>query len=142
MALTIAKQGDYFLLEDNVLPGVPKAGYTPVIGNLVITDATLDNCYDLAANTEEPDGIVVTLNANATVMGVALLVPGTTIILPNANGAQPAKGDFISADAGGMVAVGTMGINRTRIATKVGGTKLVVIALNPAGADTVTARAV
>jgi hypothetical protein len=143
MALSSATSGDYLNLGYNILPCVPKSGYTPVKGNLVRRETAANNEVDVIAVDEPPFGIVMTVGPAATggtpaVCGVAQFVPGVTVILPNANGLQPALGDKVEADAGGMVAVGSTGLTRTRVRTDNTNGVGTVIALNSGGTDTVT----
>lgn len=132
------KSGDYFILDTNVVPGVPKAAYTPRIGHLVRRETAQDNEWDLATTDEVFAGIIVAVNSNNTVISVAELIPGTTIILPFA--APPALGDKVEAGATALVDVGTMGIQRTLcVVDNLNGVGA-VIDVSPVGANTGTVR--
>lgn len=138
MALAVPMQADYFILEYNVLPGVPKSGYTPRIGHLVRRETAQDNEWDVATTDEVFSGIVVAVNANSTVISVAELVPGTTIVLPTTG--VVALGNKVEANATPLTAVGTMGISRGQVVVDNTNGVGVVIDLNPAGTDTATVR--
>lgn len=138
MALTVPKEGDYFILADNVVPGVPKSGYTPRIGHLVKRETAADNEWDLSTTDEVFAGIIVAVNANNTKISVAELRAGTSIILPTTG--VVALGNKVWADGGAALAdVGTMGIQRTRVEVDSSGVGTVVD-LNPAGSATATVR--
>jgi hypothetical protein len=142
MALSAATFGDYLNLGTNVVPMVPKSGYTPVKGNLVRREGAQSNEVDVCAVDEAPIGIVMTVGPSGAgitpgICGVALFVQGVHVILPNATGLQPVFDDKIEADAGGMVAVGSTGLTRTRIRTDNTNGVGRVVAINPGGPDTV-----
>ena len=138
MALTIPKEADYFILADNVVPGVPKSGYTPRVGHLVKRETAADNEWDLSTTDEVFAGIVVAVNANNTKMSIAELRAGTSIVLPTTG--TVALGDAVWADGGAALAtVGSWTIQRTRVEVSVTGIGSVVD-LNPAGTDTATVR--
>lgn len=138
MAISMPKEADYFILEYNVTPGVPKSGYTPVKGHLVRRETAQDNEWDLCTTDEAFSGIVVAVNANSTVISVAEFVPGTSVVLPTTGAI--ALGDKVWADGGAALAdVGTTGIQRTRVEASATGVGLVVD-LNPAGSATATVR--
>ena len=131
MALTTPKAGDYLNLGYNIEPCFPKSGYTPVKGNLVIRAATVTNGVDVCADGEEPFGLVMTVGPGTipAVCGVAVFVPGVHVTLPTAVAGTPAAlalGDRIQADDGGMTAVGTTGMTRTRVEADEGGVGTVI----------------
>ena len=82
MAFTSLRGGDRYQLGWNTLPKVPKSGYTPVVGDLVVLDTSVANGIDVIASTEGPAGIVESVNNSNGTYSVTMLVPGTTIELP------------------------------------------------------------
>lgn len=87
MAFTSVIAGDRYLRDDNVKPKVPKSGYTPAVGDLVILDTSIAEGVDLITTNEPPYGIVESLNswtsaATTRPISVAEFVSGTEIELP------------------------------------------------------------
>jgi hypothetical protein len=113
MALNLRSTGDYIVLPDNVVPGFPKSGWTPAEGQLVVQDGTGDNFFDLAADSEVPVGIVMTTNGATGALGIALLLPGTQLVLPFTT--APTLGNQIQAAAGGLKIVGTATFSRSQV---------------------------
>jgi hypothetical protein len=144
MALSIPKEADYFILPNNVIPGVPKAAYLahatnfPQIGHLVRRETAQDSEWDLATTDENFSGMIVAVNANRSVLSIAELLPGTTIILPTTGAV--ALGDKVEANATPLAAVGSMGISRGQVVVdNVNGVGAVVDLLS-GGAATATVR--
>src|SRR5436190_11199543 len=84
MAFTTLTAGDRYIKAQsgNVLPKKPKAGYTAVVGDLVILDTSVADGVDLIATDENPYGIVESVNnANGT-LSIAEFYPGCEIELP------------------------------------------------------------
>ena len=131
MALATATAGDYLNLGYNIIPCVPKSGYTPVKGNLVQREAAQNNEVDVCADTQNPFGMVITVGPGTTpaICGVVQFVPGVHVILPTAAAGTPAaltRGDKIRVDDGGMTAVGTTGMTRTRVEADASGVGTVI----------------
>jgi hypothetical protein len=84
--------GDRYNRGWNMVPKVPKSGYTPAVGDLVVVDTSLANGVDLIASTEAPYGIVEVVGADG-VLTVAELVPGTYTELPTAS--DPSLGNHV-----------------------------------------------
>lgn len=82
MAFTTLRAGDRYILGWNVVPKVPKSGYTPVVGDLVILDTSVANGVDLIAANEAPYGIIESVNNSNGTVSVAEFVSGTYIELP------------------------------------------------------------
>lgn len=138
MAISMPKEADYFILPYNVVPGVPKSSYTPVIGHLVKREAAQDSEWDLSTTDETFSGIVVAVNANSTKISVAEFVAGTTIVLPTTG--TVALGDKVEATSTALAAVGSMGIQRTVVQTDNTNGVGLVVDLLPGGAATATVR--
>lgn len=135
-SLALRTVGDYFIHDDNVVPGNPIAAWTggatpPTEGQLVIRDNTVDNGFDVCADGEVPIGIVVTTNGTTGTIGVAEFQPGSTIVLPFDT--APSLGDDIAVSAGGLKDVGTAGFQRSQVKTGAGTGSMVVIDLAPFG---------
>jgi hypothetical protein len=145
MSLTVPRHADYYILDYNMVSGVPKAAYTPLKGDLVQRETAQANEWDVCAATENPAGIVEIVGPSAgsgaiqgvVTITVAELLPGTTLVLPTTGAI--ALGNKVRASAGGRVAVGTSGLTRTEVEADVGGVGAVV-ELTPAGANTATVR--
>lgn len=140
MAFTSFIAGDHFNHGDNVYTKVPKSGYTPAIGHLVVLDASIANGVDLIAANEAIYGIVVafgTWSASNTggTISVAKFTPGSRIVLPTTG--VIAKGDKVEY---GGTALSTGVVPRTVVqADNTNGNGFVVAAgagESPAGADT------
>lgn len=138
MAISMPMQADYYILEYNMVPGVPKSGYTPVKGHLVRRETAQDNEWDLCTTDEVPAGIVEAVNTNSTKITVAEFVAGTTVVLPTTGAV--ALGDKIEATNTALAAVGTTGLQRTVVQTDNTNGVGTVIDLNPAGSATATVR--
>ena len=113
MAFTIRSTGDnYVQLEAfNLKTKIPKAGYTPAVGDLVILDTSIANGVDLIAANENPYGIV---EASASgVCTVAELVGGATIELPYSG--SVALGDKVEGD--GSAATHGTSLDRSPVRT-------------------------
>jgi hypothetical protein len=82
MAFTTLVAGDRYLLGWNVVPKVPKSGYTAAVGDLVIIDSSIANGVDVIAANENPYAIVESINNSNGVLSVAEFVSGTYIELP------------------------------------------------------------
>lgn len=135
-SLALRSTGDYFILDANCIPGKPKSGWTPALGELVKRETAQDNEWDVCADTENPQGIVISTNGATGMVGIAEFVDGTQIILPTAG--TVALNDDIRVDDGGLTTVGTANFQRTRVEAGAGGGVGTVIALDPFGADTAT----
>lgn len=133
MAFTISLRtvGDYFILDANVVPGVPKSGWTPAEGELVHRETAQDNEFDVCADGQVPEGIVVTTNGATGTVGVAEFVEGTTIVLPTDT--ELALGNDIKVSAGGLKVVGTAGFSRSQVKSGGGTGGGVVIDVAPFG---------
>lgn len=109
MAIPASTAGDYFMIPEQIMAGKPKSGYTPAVGHLVVEDTTLANGYDRAASTENPIGIILSINGNPSngTISVARLQIGTsTIILEYTDGSAPALGArMVATGASGTVTV-------------------------------------
>jgi hypothetical protein len=132
------KESDYFILEWNVVPGVPKSSYTPVVGHLVRRETAQDSEWDLSVANEVPAGIVVAVNANSTKISVAEFVAGVTIVLPTTG--VVALGDKIETNATALATVGSMTIQRGQVVVDNTNGVGTVVDLNPAGTATATVR--
>lgn len=76
MAFTIALAGDRCAGGVwHVVPKVAKSGYTPVVGDWVILDASVANAVDLIADNEAPYGEIVVIQGS--VLSVLEFLPGT-----------------------------------------------------------------
>jgi hypothetical protein len=131
MALTTPFAGDYWNLGWNTTAGRPKSGYTPAVGHLVVRENAAANEWDLIAANEPPTGYVFSINSSNGVISVAMLVPGTKLILPTTG--TVALGDKVEY---GGTALSTGPVARTVVQednTNGGGR---ITALTPAGADT------
>lgn len=64
MAFTSTIAGDRYILPEsgNVKPKVPKSGYTPVRGDLVILDTSIAEGVDILTTDENPYGMVENIN--------------------------------------------------------------------------------
>lgn len=86
MAFTSTIAGDRYLLPatGNVKPKVPKSGYTPVRGDLVILDTSIQNGVDILTTDENPYGMVENINtwtssATTRPISVAEFYPGCEV---------------------------------------------------------------
>lgn len=134
MALTVSRAQDYYILRDgsNVVPGVPKAGWTPAKGHLCFRTNNQNDEWDLGVAGSNPAGIVESVNNSNGTISVALLNPGLSLILQHDQVGGPALGDKIQTTA---TALGTT-IGRTVVTTNAGGVGRIT-ALTPRGAGTV-----
>lgn len=112
MAYVLPYQDDKFN-TDHVVLKQAKSGYTPVVGDLVIFDATVAHGVDLIAADEVTVGLIISLNnmTDGTKLSVQELTPGSYIVLPYTG--TVAKGDkveFSSATHGTT-------IDRTQVKT-------------------------
>lgn len=135
MAITVASTGDHYILGHNMVAGVPKAAYaaTAAKGHLVRRETAADNEWDLCAATENPAGIVESVNSQTGILTIAEFGDGVTLILPTTG--VIALGNKVRATA---TALGTT-VARGVVEADAGGVG-VVIDLLPAGADTATVR--
>jgi hypothetical protein len=116
----------------NVLPGVPKAAYTPAKGHLVHKEFAQANEWDLCANGEVPEGLIESTNSGNGTISVIDLRGGATLILEHDGSCV--LGQSVQATA---TALGTV-IARTTVKTAAPGAGLpIVTALNPRGTNTV-----
>lgn len=129
--LNLRTTGDYFLLDYNEVPGRPKSGWTPQEGELVHRENAANNEFDVCAVDQTAEGIVISTNGATGTIGVALFVPGTTIVLPFDT--APTRGDNVIVSAGGMKVVGTANFSRTQVKTDNTNGTGTVIALAPFG---------
>lgn len=146
MAFNVTTLGDYFNLGWNVKPKVPKSGYTPAVGHLVIQDTSIANGVDLIAADENPYGIVISVDswsaaAPTSPISVAELLPGTEIMLPTTGTVN--KGDKIEGNGTALAQMGT-GQSRTPVrADNANGVGQVIgsgAGESPAGANTCVVR--
>jgi hypothetical protein len=106
--------GDYFLLDHNVVPGIPLAAWAaPTEGQLVVRDNGGPNWFDLAANSEVPVGMVLTTNGATGTLGIVLFTSGTQIVLPFDT--APTIGQMIQTTAAGLKVVGTQLFSRSQV---------------------------
>lgn len=138
MALAIPRQADYYILPDNVVPGVPKSGYTPVVGHLVRRETAQDTEWDVSVANEVPSGFVVAVNANSTKISVAELRDGVTLVLPTTGAV--ALGDKVETTATALADVGTTTLQRGQVVVDNTNGVGTVVDLNPAGSATATVR--
>lgn len=132
MALVTTKAADHYILRNNVVPGTPKAGYTPARGHLVQRENAQNDEWDLSGAGETFAGIVESVNSGNGTISVAQLVMGTSLILQHDQVGGPALGDKVMATA---TALGTT-IGRTVVTTNAGGIGRIT-ALTPRGAGTI-----
>lgn len=134
MALLTTRAQDTYIMRDgwNVVPGVPKAAYTPVKGHLVFRTNNVNDEWDLAVAGSNPGGIVESVNNSNGTISVAEFLPGVSIILQHDQVGGPALGDKVQTTA---TALGTT-IGRTVVTTNAGGVGRIT-ALTPRGAGTV-----
>lgn len=94
MAFVMPYQDDKFN-TDHVVLKQAKSGYTAVVGDLVISDATVAHGVDLIAADEATYGLVISLNnrTDGTMLSVQELTPGSYIVLPYTG--SLAKGDKV-----------------------------------------------
>ena len=144
MAFTTFVGGDYYNLGWNMKAKVPKSGYTPAVGHLVILDSSIANGVDIITTNENPYGLVVSIDSwsstnTTSPITVAELVPGTEIVLPTTG--SIAKGDKIEY---GGTALSTGVVPRTVVQTDNSNGVGVVVAAgageSPAGANTAVVR--
>ena len=103
MALPFTAAGDNFLNPHMIHTWYPKSGYTPARGHLVILDS-LNNKVDRVASTEDPMGIIVSINSSNGAVSVAEFGDGTRITLEYTSTA-PTVGQTVY---GGAAAFGTV----------------------------------
>ena len=113
MALNLRTLGDYLDYEQGIVPGIPKTGWTPAEGQLVVRDSGGPNWFDLGANSEVPVGMVMTVNGTTGVIAVALFKSGTQLVLPFDT--APTLGQSIQTTAAGLIVVGTQGFSRSQV---------------------------
>jgi hypothetical protein len=130
MALSTTKSLDYTNLGYNIIPGTPKAGWTPVKGHLVVFDSGPD-VYDLAADGEAPFGHVTSVNSNNGTISIVQWVPGVQIILERSGAIAVGQAVLATATAMGTV------IPRGVVKTGAPGTgRGIVVANDPRGTNT------
>jgi len=108
MAIPILTAGDNFMHGNNILPGIPKSGYTAVLGHLVIRDTSLANGWDRCAANENPEGIVVSINSSNGTLSIAEFRIGESTIRLEYIGTAPALGQTM--EAGSTPGLGTVTI--------------------------------
>jgi hypothetical protein len=141
MSFTSFAVGDDFILNHNCQTKVPKSGYTPVAGHLVIIDTSIANGVDVCAVNENPYGIITWVAPDATYCTVAEFLGGTTIVLPFSG--SVALGDKVECDGAALAATGTSGPSRGVVRTDNSNGVGVVIATgssSPAGTGTCVVR--
>lgn len=131
MALLTTRSQDHYILRTNIVPGVPKAGYTPAKGHLVFRTNNQADEWDLAVNGSNPSGLVESTNSGNGTISVAQLVPGTSLILQQDGSCV--LGNTIQTTA---TALGTT-IGRTVVKDAIAAGVGRVVALNPRGTNTV-----
>jgi hypothetical protein len=84
MAFTTVRAGDRYILPDdgNIKPKKPKAGWTALVGDLVIQDTSVASGVDEITTAENPYGIVESVNNDNGTLSVAEFYPGAEIELP------------------------------------------------------------
>lgn len=133
MALTTSRSQDYTQLGYNIIPGVPKAGYTPVVGHLLKRDASLPDCWDLSVDGNTPTGLCESINNLNGTISVVLLIPGTSIILERSGAVTLGHSVQTTANP----ALGTV-VARSLVKDAAAGSGLgVITAIDPRGANTV-----
>lgn len=137
MALTSTRSADFPILADgqNVVPGVPKSGYTAAQGHLVKREFAQNDEWDLCANTEVPAGLVLATPGNGTI-SIAELKDGVTLILQH-------DGSIVAADLGKTVTATATALGTTisRTVVQDGGAWSaglpLIVAVDPRGTNTV-----
>lgn len=138
MSLTKSTAGDDYIRSTNIHAYKLDAGYTaPATGDLVKLSTGTADAVARCASTDNPFGIVLSVNSSNGTVSVAELQDGVTLILEYTSSAPSLGGKvYCNGDRGTIIT------GRDRVIGNAGGTGVVlaVDSSSPAGTGTLVAR--